>query len=72
MVSDPRELDTAIEFRVSINLTAHRLEASRLLIHADFFCPWVYADDTRGETFLEFFCEIGWYGFCWVEDDFGE
>lgn len=72
MISNPRELHTALEFGVSIYLAAHRLETCRFFVYADFFCVGVYVDDTRGKTFLKLFYEIRRYGFCWVEDDCGE
>lgn len=72
MISHPRELDAAFEFRVSVHLAAHRLEARRLVVHGDFFRAWMYANDARGETFLEFLCERGRYRFRRVEDDFWE
>lgn len=72
MISNPRKLHTALEFGVSVYLAAHRLESCQFVVYADFFCLRVYADDTRGETFLEFFCVFRWDGFFWVEDDCGE
>ena len=57
---------------MSKDLPADRILSHTLLIHADLVGAWVDADYTRGETVLEFCCQVNRHWFFGVEDDEGK
>ena len=69
MIPHARKLHAAFKLWMPQYFAAHALLSGASLIHAHGFSDWVYVDDARGETFLEFFRVLRGARLLGIEDD---